>query len=113
MQTKSPARNEVIAFLKKTKMDENYEFIYRGTPLEAEDFVKRMRTELSRLRNLVRGCGRPLSRFKVLLVSVKEITASPPRTKVVLKKALNGQKDISEYLDAAIVAELVNGETGE
>lgn len=109
MEIRSPARKEIIAFVRKTKMGEVYEFNFPGTATEAVEFVKRMRTELSRLRALVLQSGRKLSKFKVLLVRVEQVKEKPPHTIVVLKKAENGQREVDQFLDEALIKEL----TGE
>ena len=109
MKVKSPAKQEIMDFVRQTKMGEDYQFEYAGTELEAHEFIKRMRTELSRLRTLVIQSGRKLSKFKVLVVSVTQTNETPPMTQVVLRKSDNGMRELSEYLDDEIIAEL----TGE
>lgn len=106
MEIRSPAKKQIMDFVRTTKLGEKYTFDFRGTEVEAEDFVKRMRTELSRLRRLVVQSGRKLSHFKVLQISLEQVSQAPPLTRVVLKKADNGTREIEEYLDADVIKEL-------
>ena len=106
MEIKSPAKKEIMEFVRQTKATDLYIFEFPGTELEAHEFVKRMRTELSRLRQLVLQSGRRLSKFKVLVVRIEQITEVPPLTKVTLRRSDNGAKEIAKYIDDDLIREL-------
>ena len=109
MSTKSPARLQVIDFLKATKgkINVEYEFTCDGNFTLADVFVKRMRTELTRLRNLLREGGKEPAYFKVILVSIVEEQKSPAKCRVKLRKTDGGMSELDEVLDEETIDALM------
>ena len=54
MAIKSPAKNQVLHFIRTTPPDGGYVFNYIGSETDAKKFMQNMSTELSRLRTLYR-----------------------------------------------------------
>lgn len=99
---KSPAKIEVIKFVKETTMEDFYTFNFRGSLDDAKRFVHRMRVELSRMRDYVKSRGMSVKHFKMILIEYEEIEAGK-RVKITLKKtqsARNVDNEIDEIMPA-------------
>lgn len=93
----SPAKLQVIDFIKTAKDGEEYSFILAGNHRFAEKFVHRMRVELSRLREKVKERNRVVRPFKVLLKSIIYCQQTNKCTIVLLKSV--GDNDVSGEVD--------------
>lgn len=94
---KSPSRLQVIDFIKTCKSDEEYIFKFRGSLKQADNFVHRMRVDLSRLRTLVRGRGHVPKHFKMLIIRIIPNSDNTLQT-ITLKKAIS-KHDVSGIID--------------
>lgn len=95
MATESPAKLQVIKFVKTAIIDKDYVFEIKGTQRDAERFVHGMRVELSRLRAEVikrKLVPRP---FKMLLYS---ITVIGQFQQITLRKTIDAN-DVSSDVD--------------
>lgn len=103
----------------KTGYEEPFVFEYRGTKSDAEKFIHKMRVELSRLRGKVREQGYIPTPWKMILISIEEITKldenkqSSKLCRVTLKKTKKGVQaleDLSEIMDLVqVVGQRSNG----
>lgn len=97
-EIKSKAKKEVLQFI-KTNMEAEYTFTIVGDEYKATKYLQRMRTELSRLRDLVRERGKVPKHFKMIHVS----TVHDPKAGncvIVLKKTTSAN-DVSELVQEA------------
>ena len=95
MATESPAKLQVIHFVKNAVVGEDYVFEIKGTQRDAERFVHRMRVELSRLRNEVKRRQRIPRPFKMLLHSINVMGV---HQQVTLRKTIDAN-DVSSDVD--------------
>ena len=109
MSNRSPAKSQIIDFLKSTKDKEDYTFIHNGNEAEALRFIARMRTELTRLRSLALSEGRTLSRFKVLTILIEEFLDRNEilKCKITLRKAFDKKGRLEDFVDSEVIDELV------
>lgn len=94
---KSLSRLQVIDFIKNCHADEDYIFTFKGTFKQAENFIHRMRVDLSRLRTLVRDRGHVPKHFKMLIISIKSNQNNTSQS-ITLKKAIS-KHDVSGIID--------------
>lgn len=103
--TQSLPKQQLILFLKNSKLDTDYKFIVlmndeAKVEFSADRFVHRMRVELSRMRNYVRHRrGRIPKQFKVLFINSENVTTG---VEITLKKSHEGHEvssEIDEILD--------------
>lgn len=83
--TKSPARQMMIEFIKATRENPVFSFKIKGNEESAKSFVHRMRVELSRMREVVIQKGETPRPFKVKMQTV-EYDRKTDSTIVTLKK---------------------------
>ena len=98
-EIKSPAKIQMIDFIRQSKLDVPYEFTLKGSKADAERFVHRMRVELSRMRDLVKLQGRTPKHFKMMF---KEIIVEGDKTRIVLIKtesARNVDNEVDDILE--------------
>lgn len=83
--TKSPARQMMIEFIKATRENPIFSFRITGNQESAKSFVHRMRVELSRMREVVIQKGETPRPFKVKVQNV-EYNRETNVTTITLKK---------------------------
>lgn len=97
MRKPSPAKAQVIDFLKSTGFGKTYTFEFEGTEAEAKSYIHNMRVQLSRLRGYVRNNmdSEPVP-FRMELVSIQELPSEapannfglpPPKQKITIRKS--------------------------
>lgn len=83
------SRDQLINFLKITKLDQTYKFNLPMSADESRQYVHRMRVELSRLRDAVKTRGHQIKHFKVIIQGLEQISITPPVTQVKLLRTLS------------------------
>lgn len=96
LDTKSLPKQKLIEFIRSSKMDEPFSFVVEIKLAEADNFVHRMRVELSRFREQVKAKGRVPKQFKVLFLGATAVNEK--QTKITLMRAMS-KNDISSDLD--------------
>ncbi len=100
-EIKSASKLRLIDFIRYYGQGatEPFNFELAGNVKNGENFVHRMRVELSRMRSILRARGVAPSSFKLMLVDIKLIQPFPPRVLVTLEKTnnvLEASEDVKE-----------------
>ena len=103
---KSEAKNTLVRMLAQFKDSDEGDFVFylRGNTEYADNYIHRMRVELSRFRAKIAKNKKAWKPFKILRVSVEEMPDGI--VKVVLRKDLKDSRAINDVAD---VFELVDG----
>lgn len=96
--TKSQAKLMIINFLRSTREDAEFKFRLHGDSENANKFIHRMRVELSRMRDMVKGAGRVPKEFKMIVVDVNFLAATNI-TIVTLQKVEGKVEAIAEEIN--------------
>ena len=105
----SPVKQHVKKFV-QTELETDYKFAINlfkpDKEKEAEDFIKAMRVQLSRIREEVRDLGHVVIPFKMKRVSVK-INKISKKAEITLRKTMNSH-DVTSAVDD-IFADVAGG----
>lgn len=103
----TPAKRELLIFIKTTELGETYTFDFLGNPAQANRFVAHMRTQMSKLRGTIRLANKTPRQFKILTESmtigkhIDDLTKHEVvKTTVVLKKAETTGTNMKEAIGA-------------
>jgi len=110
MKTKSPAKKQLITFLKESVLDQDYTFEIDVDILMAQDFVHRMRVELSRLRDLARKRDKVPKHFKMLYINSE--SSGDGKCSITVRKTLsanNVDNEVNDILDMVSSGEKLDG----
>ena len=102
----------LIKYIRECEMEKTFSFRYIGSKVKAEQFVHRMRVELSRLRNKVKATGRVPRPFKTIIVSITPDPKKEGSHIVVLKKTMHRydpSSQIDEVFEDLAGGSLLNG----
>lgn len=66
------AQKQVLHFA-QFPYDTDYIFYYKGSSQGANKFIQRMRTELSRMRRIIKDKGQSIIPFKMIIKEVEEV----------------------------------------
>lgn len=92
------AKIAVIEFA-KTADQEEYIHVVVGSRMDAEAFLQRMRTELSRFRRMVREAQRTPKTFKMIKREIRRMEPSnPEKWEIVLLKSEGYTREIENLL---------------
>ena len=113
METKrSPVNDALFQFI-RTEMEKEFSFILKGKSIEeANQFVKAMRVQLSRLRNYVKSRGKTPAPFKMLTIRIEVAQDSENKilgARIILKKSGSGQVRAMEAVDQLFAHLTVGG----
>lgn len=95
---RSPAKRQLIAFIRESKANVPYQFIVLGTEPLAEKFVHQMRVELSRMREKVRMRNAIPRAFKIILQNIS-YDASKDTCTVTIVQTTNATSTIHNDVD--------------
>ena len=87
------AKDRMIDLLETTANEQQYTFIFEGSTAEANDYIHKMRVELSRMRESVRNAGHIVAHFKIRKVSIRFNPATAKTEIVLLKTVTKGNVD--------------------
>ncbi|KKL14776.1 hypothetical protein LCGC14_2512280 [marine sediment metagenome] len=93
-QSKSPPKLALIDFINRAQVGIDYTFLAPIPVSKADNFVHRMRVELSRFREILRQKSRTPKHFKVLFIKAEKVTNAS--CKITLRKSLSGHDVSSE-----------------
>ncbi len=100
----------LIKFLKESTLDEDYTFEKNIDIVLAQDFVHRMRVELSRLRDLARKMDKVPKHFKMLFIKAEPL--GDGKCSITLRKSLsanNVDNEVNDILDMVSIGEKIDG----
>lgn len=96
--TMATPREQILHFAMNSKFGETYSFYREGDILAATKYIQCMRSELSRMRKIVKEAGRKRKPFKVKTVSLNHETEEN-QTLVTLIKENEAAVFFAEALD--------------